>query len=68
MFALRTVVIAINGIGPFLFIPLANSFGRRPVYLITTLIGFASALGCAFVHSYGQLIGARIVNGIFPVA
>ncbi|KIK55037.1 hypothetical protein GYMLUDRAFT_888121 [Collybiopsis luxurians FD-317 M1] len=63
-----TVVIAINGIGPFLFIPLANSFGRRPVYLMTTVIGFASALGCAFVHSYGQLIGARIVNGIFPVA
>ncbi|EIM91356.1 MFS general substrate transporter [Stereum hirsutum FP-91666 SS1] len=63
-----TVVIALNGIGPFLFIPLANAYGRRPVYLLTTFIGFVSALGCAYTKTYGELIGARIVNGIFPVA
>lgn len=57
-----------NGLGPFLFLPLANAWGRRPVYLFTTFIGFASALGCAFARTYPQLIGARIVNGIFPVA
>ncbi|KIK56938.1 hypothetical protein GYMLUDRAFT_173749, partial [Collybiopsis luxurians FD-317 M1] len=56
-----TAAIAMNGIGPFLFVPLANAFGRRPVYIATTLIGFASALGCAFAHSFGGLVGARLI-------
>lgn len=63
-----TVTIAINGIGPFLWIPLANVYGRRPVYLFTTLLGFASILGSAYAQTYAQLIGARIVNGLFPAA
>lgn len=63
-----TVVIVINGVGPFLWIPLANTFGRRPIYLFTTLLGFASALASAYTTTYSQLIGARIVNGFFPAA
>ncbi|KAL1966126.1 hypothetical protein VTN77DRAFT_4874 [Rasamsonia byssochlamydoides] len=63
-----TVVIAINGIGPFIWIPLANVYGRRPVYLGTSIIGFVSMLGSAFAKNYGQLVGARIVNGFFPAA
>ncbi|EIM91358.1 uncharacterized protein STEHIDRAFT_107930 [Stereum hirsutum FP-91666 SS1] len=45
-----TVAIAINGMAPFLFLPIANAWGRRPVYLITTFIGFGSALGSAYCH------------------
>ncbi|KAH8655404.1 MFS general substrate transporter [Xylariales sp. PMI_506] len=63
-----TVVIALNGIGPFIWIPIANVYGRRPVYLFTTLLGFASALGCAYAKSFGQLILARVFNGFFPAA
>jgi MFS family permease len=63
-----TVVIAINGIGPFIWIPLANVYGRRPVYLGTSVIGFASMLGCSFCKNYGQLVGARVINGFFPAA
>lgn len=63
-----TVVIALNGIGPFLWIPLANVYGRRPVYLFTTVLGFASALGSAYAQNFGQLILARVFNGFFPVA
>lgn len=63
-----TVPIATNGIGPFLWIPLANVYGRRPIYLSTTLLGFASILGSACAQTYAQLIGARIVNGLFPGA
>lgn len=63
-----TVVVALNGVGTFLWIPLANVYGRRPVYLVTTFLGFASALGSAYAHSYSQLIGARVVNGLFPAA
>ncbi|KKY32686.1 putative mfs multidrug transporter [Diaporthe ampelina] len=63
-----TVVITLNGIGPFLWVPLANAYGRRPIYLFTTLLGFVSILGSAYARTYGQLIGARVVNGLFPAA
>lgn len=61
-------MIALNGVGPFIWIPLANVYGRRFVYLVTTLIGVATALGCGFVHSFGALVGIRAINGIFPVS
>jgi multidrug resistance protein len=63
-----TVVIALNGVGPFIWIPLANVFGRRPIYLLTTLIGFASALGSAYAKNFTQLIVARVFNGLWPAA
>ncbi|KAF8864891.1 MFS general substrate transporter [Acephala macrosclerotiorum] len=63
-----TVVIALNGIGPFLWIPLANVYGRRPVYLFTTLLGFSSALGAAYAKNFNQLIVARVFNGLWPAA
>lgn len=63
-----TVVIVLNGIGPFIWVPLANVYGRRPIYLFTTLLGFVSILGSAYARTYGQLIGARVVNGLFPAA
>ncbi|KFZ14148.1 hypothetical protein V501_03406 [Pseudogymnoascus sp. VKM F-4519 (FW-2642)] len=63
-----TVAIGINGIGPFIWIPFANVYGRRPIYLLTTLIGFATALACGFTNTFNQLIIARVFNGLFPVA
>ncbi|KIX03269.1 uncharacterized protein Z518_06821 [Rhinocladiella mackenziei CBS 650.93] len=63
-----TVCIALNGVAPWVWIPLSNKYGRRPVYLGTTLLGFISALGCAYTRSFGQLIVARVFNGFFPVA
>lgn len=63
-----TIVIAINGVAPFLWLPLANVYGRRPVYLFCTLLGFASALGCAYAKTFGQLLVARAFNGFMPVA
>lgn len=63
-----TVVITPNGIEPFLWMPLANLYGRRPVYLFAALLGFASALGSGYAKNSGQLIAARIFNGLFPAA
>lgn len=63
-----TVVIALNGVGPFIWIPLANVYGRRPIYLLTTLIGFASALGSAYSKNFAQLLAARVFNGLWPAA
>jgi len=33
-----TIVIALNGIAPFIWLPLANVYGRRPMYLFCTLL------------------------------
>lgn len=63
-----TIAIALNGVGPFIWIPLANVYGRRSIYLLTTFIGFVTALGCGFVQSYGALVGIRAINGLFPVS
>lgn len=63
-----TAAIAVNGLGPFLWIPLANRFGRRPVLLFTTLLGFATILGAASATSFAALVGVRVVNGLWPAA
>jgi len=63
-----TVCIALNGVAPWLWIPLANKYGRRPIYLFTTFLGFASSLGCAYATSFATLVVARVFNGLFPVA
>lgn len=58
-----TVAIGTSALGPLIFVPIANVYGRRPVYLFTLLIGFASAIGSAEAKSYGTLILARAFNG-----
>lgn len=52
---------------PLFWVPLANKYGRRPIYLVTTFLGFVSALGCAYSQNYAQLLVARFFNGFFPV-
>ena len=63
-----TVCIALNGVAPWLWIPFANKYGRRPVYLFTTFLAFASILGCSYATSFATLVVARVFNGLFPVA
>lgn len=63
-----TIVIALNGVAPFIWLPLANVYGRRPIYLFCTLLGFVTALGSAYAQSFQQLLVARAFNGFMPVA
>jgi MFS family permease len=63
-----TIVIALNGAAPFLFIPLANVYGRRPLYLFCTLLGFATSLASAYARTFPDLLAARAFNGFMPVA
>lgn len=58
-----TIAIGTSAIGPLVFVPIANIYGRRPIYLFTLFIGFASAIGSAIARSYGTLILARAFNG-----
>ncbi|KAF8190802.1 major facilitator superfamily domain-containing protein [Pholiota molesta] len=63
-----TVAIGTSALGPLVFTPFANVYGRRPAYLLSVLIGFASAVGSASATSFGTLIVARAINGFGPSA
>ncbi|GLB37958.1 putative major facilitator superfamily protein [Lyophyllum shimeji] len=63
-----TVAIGMSALGPLVFTPFANVYGRRPAYLLSILVGFASALGSAKARTYGTLILARAMNGFGPSA
>ena len=63
-----TIVIVLAGVAPFPWVPLSNKYGRRPVLLGTTLLGFVSILGSAYAKTYDQLLAARVFNGLFPAA
>ncbi|KAG6873140.1 hypothetical protein C0995_002514 [Termitomyces sp. Mi166 len=63
-----TIAIGTGALGPLFFTPFANVYGRRPAYLLSVLIGFASAIGSAKSRSYGTLLFARAMNGFGPSA
>ena len=63
-----TICIALAGIAPFLWVPLSNKYGRRPVLLGATLLAFVSILGSAYAKSFNQVVAARVFNGLFPAA
>ncbi|KAG6891024.1 hypothetical protein C0992_010997 [Termitomyces sp. T32_za158] len=63
-----TIAIGAGALGPVFFTPFANVYGRRPVYLLSILIGFASAIGSAKARSFGTLMFARVMNGFGPSA
>ncbi|KAF9478103.1 MFS general substrate transporter [Pholiota conissans] len=62
------VAIGTSALGPLVFTPFANVYGRRPAYLLSVLIGFASAVGSAKATSFGTLVVARAINGFGPLA
>ena len=63
-----TICIVLAGVAPFLWVPLSNKYGRRPVLLGTTLLAFVSILGSAYAKTFNQLVAARVFNGLFPAA
>lgn len=63
-----TVNLGTSSLGPLIFTPFANVYGRRPAYLMSVVIGLASAIGSAVATSYSRLIAARVFNGFGPSA
>ncbi|KAF2099237.1 MFS general substrate transporter [Rhizodiscina lignyota] len=59
-----TTVIVVVGVSPLFWTPLANVYGRRPVYLCSTVIGILGTIGSAVAKSWGTLIFARVVSGL----
>lgn len=51
------------GFGNLVLMPIAMSVGRRPVYLFSCTLLMASALGAAYVKTYSQHLGVRMLLG-----
>ena len=58
-----TVIIAV-GVSPLVWTPLANIYGRRPIYLVSNLIGIAATIGSGVAKSWSALIVGRVFSGI----
>ncbi|KAI1176347.1 major facilitator superfamily domain-containing protein [Nemania sp. FL0916] len=52
------------GIGSVIFSPTAILYGKRPVYLFSSILFIASAVWCALSPTFTSLILARIFQGI----
>ncbi|RYC60534.1 hypothetical protein CHU98_g5665 [Xylaria longipes] len=53
----------VQGTGNFLWVPLTNKFGRRPVYIISYAIYLAAALWLVFEKQFGRFLIGRILLG-----
>lgn len=51
-------------VGCIIFIPVALRIGRRPIYIATALIMFATAVWQAKMQTVGDMVGTNAVMGI----
>lgn len=58
-----TTTALLQGTGNFIWVPLCNKFGRRPVYVASYSIYLATAIWCIFEKGYGGFLAARILMG-----
>ncbi|KAI3342594.1 major facilitator superfamily domain-containing protein [Ustulina deusta] len=67
---LVSLVIAILGVSPIFWRPLADRFGRRPILLMSLIISLVANIGCAKSPSYGTMGLCRAIAGfgISPAA
>jgi hypothetical protein len=67
-FARLTYLIAVNllmlGASNLWWVPLANTFGRRPVILVSLLVLVFSSMWAALATSFNSLLAARLFMGI----
>lgn len=57
-------VILLIGISLFFFNPMAKKVGRRPVYVICSVILFTGSIWGALAKDYNSFLGSRIWSGI----
>ncbi|KAI0021455.1 major facilitator superfamily domain-containing protein [Xylariomycetidae sp. FL0641] len=58
-----TATALLQGTGNFIWMPLANKFGRRPVYVTSEAIYLVTAIWLIFEKSYGGFLAGRIIMG-----
>jgi MFS family permease len=50
--------------GCVMFTPFALRYGRRPVYIVTSLLMFVTCIWCAKMKSLGDLYGTNVMMGL----
>lgn len=53
-----------SGVGPLFIIPLANTYGRRPIYLGGNLLAAITNIAAGNCSSWSGLLATRVFNGI----
>lgn len=59
-----TLAIVSAGVAPLLWSPLSNVYGRRPVYIYSSIIGIVPGAGCAVTTRWQNLLIARVFAGM----
>ena len=62
---LTSLQIAVLGYSPLFWKPISNRFGRRPIWLISTLGSLLFNIGCAKSNSYGAQVATRFFVSFF---
>lgn len=62
---LTSIQILILGVSPLFWKPISNRYGRRPIWLISTLCSMVCNIGNAKANSYGAQIVARLLDAFF---
>lgn len=62
---LTSLQIAILGGAPLLWRPLSNRFGRRPIFLLSTICSLAGNIGCAKSPDYASMAACRAIVAFF---
>ncbi|KAI9716394.1 MAG: hypothetical protein M1828_000336 [Chrysothrix sp. TS-e1954] len=57
------VAILVLGFSNFFWVPLASTFGRRPVMIASQVVNLGSAIWRARATTYGSFMGASVLNG-----
>ncbi|KAK8250204.1 major facilitator superfamily domain-containing protein [Phyllosticta capitalensis] len=60
-----SIVVATTGLSPFLWNPLSNVIGRRPIWLLCLLGSAATSAASGAAHGFAELLALRALAGVF---
>ena len=67
-YAQLTHLVAVNvlliGVSNILWVPLANTFGRRPILIVSMLLATFFSMWCGLTNSFTSLLAGRAMQGL----
>lgn len=58
-----TTAIIVGGVSPFIWTPLTNYYGRRPITLLAIFMTIMGGIGSGLSPNFSALVGTRVLNG-----
>lgn len=62
---MTSIVIAVLGGAPLFWRPIANRFGRRPIFLVSLVFSLVGNIGCANSPTYNTMALCRAITAFF---